>query len=69
MSKKKFNSSKLLLILTIVFFILAICFFAVNVYDFIQKNSVESEGINSIDLSEGGIVSINIVENPENTVG
>jgi len=65
MVKKKSNNSKVLLILTILFLILGVVLIRVNVYEYVQEHKVNNDVVESGELSTGGIVSINIVENPE----
>ena len=65
MVKKKSNSSHILIILAIVLFVLGIIMIGINVFEYVQEQKVNVDNIESVDLSNGGIVSINIVENSD----
>ena len=65
MVKKKSNSSHILIILAIVLFVLGIIMIGINVFEYVQEQKVNVDNIESADLSNGGIVSINIVENSD----
>jgi len=65
MVKKKSNSSHILIILAIVLFVSGIIIIGINVFEYVQEQKVNVDNIESVDLSNGGIVSINIVENSD----
>ena len=65
MVKKKSNSSHILIILAIVLFVLGVIMIGINVFEYVQEQKVNVDNIESVDLSNGGIVSINIVENSD----
>ncbi len=63
--KKKSNLLKnIILVLTIVFFVAGVVLIGVQVVDYFQDKSVNEE-VEPVELSFGGVVSINIVEPPE----